>query len=62
MAMIAISSANVATTFCSSVGKSLVYRRYRIGPSTLHQLLAYADDVNLLGDNIDTIHKNTNPN
>jgi hypothetical protein len=24
-----------------------------------HQLLAYADDVNLLGDNIDTIEKNT---
>jgi hypothetical protein len=25
----------------------------------LKQLLAYADDVNLLGDNIDTINKNT---
>jgi hypothetical protein len=24
-----------------------------------HQLLAYTDDVNLLGDNIDTINKNT---
>jgi hypothetical protein len=24
-----------------------------------HQILAYADDVNLLGDNIDTINKNT---
>jgi uncharacterized lipoprotein YehR (DUF1307 family) len=24
-----------------------------------HQLLAYADDVNLRGDNIDTINKNT---
>jgi hypothetical protein len=24
-----------------------------------HQLLAYADDVNLLGDNIDNIKKNT---
>jgi hypothetical protein len=24
-----------------------------------HQLLAYADDVNQLGDNIDTIQKNT---
>jgi hypothetical protein len=24
-----------------------------------HQFLAYADDVNLLGDNIDTIRKNT---
>jgi hypothetical protein len=25
----------------------------------MHQLLAYADDLNLLGDNIDTINKNT---
>jgi hypothetical protein len=24
-----------------------------------HQLLVYADDVNLLGDNIDTVQKNT---
>jgi hypothetical protein len=27
--------------------------------SGTHQLLAYADDVNLLGDNIDTLKKNT---
>jgi hypothetical protein len=27
-----------------------------------HQLLYYADDVNLLGDDIDTIKKNTNFN
>jgi hypothetical protein len=26
-----------------------------------HQLLAYADNVNLLGDNIDTINKHTQP-
>jgi hypothetical protein len=26
----------------------------------MHQLLAYADDVNLLGDNVDTIKKSTN--
>jgi hypothetical protein len=25
-----------------------------------HQLLAYADDVNLLGGNIDTVNSNTN--
>jgi hypothetical protein len=25
-----------------------------------HHLLAYADDVNLLGDNIDTVKKNRN--
>jgi hypothetical protein len=25
-----------------------------------YQVLAYADDANLLGDNIDTINKNTN--
>jgi retron-type reverse transcriptase len=28
----------------------------------LHQLLVYADDVNLLGDSVDTIKKNTNFN
>jgi hypothetical protein len=27
-----------------------------------HQLLVYADDANLLGDNIDTTKKNTNFN
>jgi retron-type reverse transcriptase len=26
-----------------------------------HQLLAYADDVNLLGNNIDTINENRKP-
>jgi hypothetical protein len=28
-------------------------------PNGLHHLLAYADDVNLLGDNMYTIKKNT---
>jgi hypothetical protein len=28
----------------------------------IHQLLVYADDVNLLGDNTDTIKKNRNFN
>jgi hypothetical protein len=26
-----------------------------------HQLLAYADDVKLVGDNIDAINRSTNP-
>jgi hypothetical protein len=32
---------------------------YAIEIVRTHQLLAYADDVNLLGDNIDTIKKHT---
>jgi transglutaminase/protease-like cytokinesis protein 3 len=33
----------------------------QVGPQLngTHQVLAYADDVNLLGDNTDTINKNT---
>jgi hypothetical protein len=31
----------------------------RLKPSGTHQILAYADDVNILGENIDTIQKNT---
>jgi hypothetical protein len=31
----------------------------RLKVNRTHQLLAYADDVNLVGDNIDTIKKNT---
>jgi sorting nexin-29 len=38
------------------LGRSRKTRREFIGT---HQLLAYADDVNLLGDNIDTVKKNT---
>jgi hypothetical protein len=41
-----------------------VIRKVRVNQVRLklngtHQLLAYADDVNLLGDNIDTIYRNT---
>jgi hypothetical protein len=49
MAMIAVSSANVATTFCSSVGKSLVYRRYRIGPKIK---VSYIPEVGHVGRNM----------
>jgi hypothetical protein len=31
----------------------------RLKSNGTHQLLAYTDDVNLLGDNIDTINRNT---
>jgi hypothetical protein len=31
----------------------------KLNTSRTYQLLVYADDVNLLGDNMDTIKKNT---
>jgi hypothetical protein len=36
-------------------------QEYQVGLSlnVTHQLLAYADDGNLVGDNIDTVNKNT---
>jgi hypothetical protein len=35
--------------------------RQKLHVNGTHQLLIYADDVNLLGDNIDTTEKNTEP-
>jgi hypothetical protein len=32
---------------------------YRLKLKGTHQLLAYADDINILGENTDTIQKNT---
>jgi hypothetical protein len=40
-----------------SLGRSRKTRWDKL--NEIHQLLAYADDVNLLGDNIDTIKRNT---
>jgi hypothetical protein len=39
--------------------RSVQENQMRLKLNGTHQLLAYADDVNLLGDNIDTINKNT---
>jgi hypothetical protein len=42
--------------------KEVRVNQVRLKLNLIYQLLAYADDVNLLGDNIDTIKKNTNFN
>jgi hypothetical protein len=46
------------TVFCHAIRK---VQETQVGRKLngTHQLLAYADDVNLLGDNIDTIKHNT---
>jgi hypothetical protein len=47
--------------FISCVALEYAIRKVQetqVGLNGTHQLLAYADDVNLLGDNVDTIKKN----
>jgi hypothetical protein len=45
--------------FLSNFALECAIRKVQKNSNGTHQLLVYADDVNLLGDNVDTIKKNT---
>jgi hypothetical protein len=52
---------NISVSYIDYAIRKVQKNRAGLKLNGTHQLLAYADDVNLLGDNIDTI-KHTNPN